>query len=266
MIGVFDSGIGGLTVVREIHRQMPQESILYFADTAHVPYGPRPLDEIKSFAMSIIDFLIQKGATVILMGCNISSSVAFEEAQKFFPVPVFGLLHGAVEEAIACSKNQTIGLLATDGTVRAKAYEKILNEAAPSMKILSIPCPAFVPLVEEGKTDTEEAKEEARKAVEPLLKEGVRAVILGCTHYPFLRPALEEASRSMLTFVDPAPVAVKKLKEWLTKNNKLSKSNPTKPVMEFYASGNSNSLKTTGGAFLGKPIEKVKRVNLFNEQ
>lgn len=208
LIGVFDSGVGGLTVVRSILRVLPASRLLYVADQAHVPYGGRPLDEVRQFALGISRFLAARGCGAVVMACNISSAVALEEARAALaPIPVLGVIHAAVER-VAQEGISSIGVLATEGTVRSDAYRARIAEACPEAQVVQVPCPRFVPLVERGEYDGEEAEEAARAYLEPLASCGCRVVILGCTHYPFLIGVLRRVAAQLFQdppeFVDPA--------------------------------------------------------------
>lgn len=207
-IGVFDSGIGGLTVLRAIHHAMPGEPIIFVADQAHVPYGGRPLSEVRSFALAISRFLVECDCRAVVMGCNISSAVALETAQQeLAPLPVIGMIDPAAQ-ALARHGDRRIGVLATEGTVRSDAYGGALLRYIPGAEITQVPCPRFVPIVESGNAGTPDAADAAREYLTPLAAAGVTAVILGCTHYPFLLPVLQRVATSLfakaVTFMDPS--------------------------------------------------------------
>jgi glutamate racemase len=204
---VFDSGVGGLTVVSAIMRRFPNERILYLADQSHVPYGGRPLEEIKQFATGISTFLAGEGCRAIIMACNISSAVALSSVREaHFPLPVFGMIEAAARAATAGDKR--IGVLATLGTVTSGAYSAQVKSIRPDAEVIEIPCPRFVPLVESGDLQTREALDACREYLTPLALAGFRNIILGCTHYPYLLSSLQRVACEMfdgdVTFVDPA--------------------------------------------------------------
>lgn len=210
-IGVFDSGLGGLTVVRRLREMLPAERILYVADQAHVPYGGRELAEVCGFAQGISRALVAHGCKAVVMACNISSATALTAVQKEqSDVIVLGVIAPGAQTAAAQTANGRIGVLATAGTVRSGAYTRALHALNPTLSVTEVACPAFVPLVEAGTVDTVEAQEAAREYLAPLLAEGVDTVILGCTHYPFLLPTLQVIAPN-LHYVDPAEQTIHEL-------------------------------------------------------
>jgi len=210
-IGVFDSGVGGLTVAAEILRRFPGEQILYLADQAHVPYGGRPLREIQGFAVSISRFLAESGCRALVMACNISSAVALERvARDLAPLPVRGMIAAAAR--CAAAESAPIGVLATEGTVRSGAYTAQITTLNARARVIEIACPRFVPLVQAGELDTPAPREAARERLQHLARAGCRVAILGCTHYPFLLPALRRAAADLemppVEWLDPARALV----------------------------------------------------------
>jgi glutamate racemase len=204
-IGLFDSGVGGLSVLTRLREALPLEHFLYVADQAHVPYGERPLDEIRGFASAITDHLFARGAKIVVMACNISSATALDGArERHGEGRVLGVIAPGVESAIRNTRSNAIGVLATTGTVRSGAYSKAIAARAPAIRVTEIACPLFVPLVEAEQDGSAEALDAAERAMAPLLDRGVDTVILGCTHYPFLLPALERAAEGRVRFIDPA--------------------------------------------------------------
>lgn len=202
-VGVFDSGLGGLTVVRQICRILPQESILYLADTAHVPYGPRPAEEVRQFALTIMRFLIAQGAKAVVAACNMSSALAVDEARKSFGVPILGVLESGAQAAVSVWNGGPLGVIATEGTVATGAYPKAIARINPKIEVLQSACPEFVPLVEAGLQNSPQAEDAARCYLAPLINAGCRTIVLGCTHYPLLLPVLQKVAPNV-TFVDPA--------------------------------------------------------------
>ncbi len=257
-IGVFDSGLGGLTVAREILRRLPNESIIYFADTLHVPYGERPLKEIESFAVAISQFLISRGAKAIVMACNMSSAVGLEASRRAFPdVPMLGMI-SAGSRAVVATGAKNIGVLATTGTTKSGAYGKAIRTLAPQAVVWEQACPAFVPLIESGKAESEEAGKVVRQYIEPLLTSGTQAMVLGCTHYPFLRLAIERVAQGV-TVVDPAEETVSQLHNTLTELG-IAAEDSRCVEHQFSASGEIKEFARLGSKFLGRPIENVEQV------
>ena len=213
IIGVFDSGLGGLTVAREIMHRMPGASLLYLADMAHVPYGPRPASDIRRFARGILDALLERGATAVVAACNMSSALALPVVESEYDVPLIGMIRPGVSAALAAWEDGPIGVLATEGTCASLAYPERVQELRPNLNVIQSSCPDFVPLVESGETDGEAARDAATRYLRPLLSAGCRTIILGCTHYPWLLPVLRDAAGPGIRFVDPAQAAVDALRD-----------------------------------------------------
>lgn len=258
-IGIFDSGLGGLSVAAEVMRKLPGERIVYFADNTHVPYGERPLEEIREFALDIAGFLIGQGAKAVVMACNMSSAVAVQEARLRYPgLPILGVIEPGAAAALRVCKGLPIGVLATSGTVKSRAYPIALDSLDCGVRVFQQACPKFVPLVESGMADTDEAEAAARQYVRPLVDQGCRTLILGCTHYPFLRGVIEAAAGPGVTIVDPAEETVHVLANKLAEENLLSQQ-LTEPHV-FLASGPTEAFAALGSRFLGRPIGQVRPV------
>lgn len=208
-IGVRDSGVGGLTVARELRKRLPNARLLYFADTAHVPYGDKSSEEIRHYALSISGFLRRQGAEALVFACNTTSAHALPIARdKFAPTPVFGVIEPGAR--LAAQWGRKVGVLATQATVNSGVYTRVLNRINPQSQTCEIACPAFVPLVESEQTTSREAHEACRHYLAPLQRFGAESVILGCTHYPLLLPLLREIAPEM-RFVDPATALVEEI-------------------------------------------------------
>jgi glutamate racemase len=266
-IGVFDSGVGGLSVAGEILRNLPFESVLYYADTAHVPYGGRPLEEVRGFALAICDFLVENGAKMVAMACNISSAVALPAARERHPdIPMLGVIEPGSAAALATGARR-IGVLATQGTVKSGAYTRAITMSEPQSKVVEVPCPLFVPLVEAGETETPEALSAAREYLSPLASAGSEAVILGCTHYPFLLPALQKAAAELFptnkrpVFVDPALETTREVGCLLSRHG-IAAPAATTPSHRYFVSGDVGQFQERGSLFLGSPIAKAEHVTL----
>ena len=203
IIGIRDSGVGGLTVARRIRELLPDAPLLYFADTAHVPYGDREPHEVEHFALSISNFLICQGAQIVVFACNTSSAYALDSARQKFDVPIIGMIEPGASAAVQASNSCAIGVLATQATVNSRVYTNSIKRLQPDARCLEIGCPEFVPLVEAEQTQTAAAHDAARRYMQPLLDAGVDTIILGCTHYPLLLPVLQKAAPD-IRFIDPA--------------------------------------------------------------
>jgi glutamate racemase len=258
-IGVFDSGVGGLTVAAQILKKLPSESVLYLADTIHVPYGERPLDEIRSFAVDITGFLRSLGAKMVVMACNMSSAVGLEASREAFPdIPVLGVIKPGARAAAEIAGVKPIGVLATTGTVSSRAYSSSVAAVCPRTAVFEQACPRFVPLVENGDADSPDAYAAAREYVEPLLREGVGTIILGCTHYPFLISAISAAAGPSVQIVDPAEETVRQVAKTLSERN-IQAPPAIVPVHRFFCTGDRDSFAQVGGRFLGRNIERVEQ-------
>ena len=214
IIGIRDSGVGGLTVAKEIKKLFPHAQLLYFADTAHVPYGDRTPTEVRHFALSISEFLIAKGAQLVVFACNTSSAYALQIAKKKFSTPLVGMIEPGARAALEVNKkNAPIGVLATHATVQSRMYARWIEGLNPGVKCVEVACPEFVPLVESDQTSTRAAQIACGKYLRPLLETGVKTIVLGCTHYPLLLPTLQEvvSGYSDVKFVDPAEAVAREV-------------------------------------------------------
>ena len=205
-IGIFDSGLGGLAVAREVLREMPQEDIIYFADFGHLPYGPRPSEEVKEFTLQAVDFLISKDSKVILIACNTASAAGREEAQeKASEIPVVGMIEPAVKATLAHGDIQKVGVIGTIGTIKSKVYEKTFQAKGTKARIFSNACPDLLRLAEQGQiTDMNKIEELARICVYPLEKEGIDVLVLGCTDFTCIKDQLRKVLAPHIKIVDPA--------------------------------------------------------------
>ncbi len=267
-IGVFDSGVGGLSVVRRLRELLPNESLIYVADQAHVPYGGRELKEIKGFACGISAALIASGCKAIVMACNISSAVALHAVQETHPdVPVIGVIRPGAAAALQAVEQGRIGVLATEGTVRSGAYTATLQAIRPDAEVTEVACPRFVPLIEAGRERTDEARKAVQEYLAPLLAQEVEAVILGCTHYPFLLPLLQSEAPK-IRFIDPAYQTACALQDTLSTQNLLCDAAPG-VIRYLYTTGNANCFDSACERFLAKNEYRLtvaaswKRQSLF---
>jgi len=260
-IGIFDSGLGGLSVARRILERLPQESIAYVADQAHVPYGERSPDEICGFALGISDFLIGRGAKLVIMACNMSSATAIVPAADLFPgIPVIGMIEAAARAAHRTAPLGAIGVLATKGTVSTGAYTRSLARVLPDTEVFEQPCPRFVPIVEQGMSDSPEADAAAREYVTPLLESGCRTIILGCTHYPFLIGAIREIAGPDIAIIDPAEETAIEAANILLDAGLLNPPH-AEPVHAYFTTGAPGQLAELGSRFLGTPISSVSQIS-----
>jgi glutamate racemase len=221
MIGVFDSGLGGLTVVKELLAQLPGYSFTYFGDTARMPYGPKGPDVVRRYARQNAEYLVRDGAKVVIVACNTASAVAIDELRATSPVPVFDVVSPAVRAAARVTKGK-VGVIGTRGTVASGVYARLMAQEAPGVEVHAAACPLFVPLVEEGWHDRPEARSIATSYLEPLQLHGIDTLILGCTHYPFLEPLLREIVGPEVAIVDPAKETVAAFVAWIAEHPEIA--------------------------------------------
>ncbi|MBM7556916.1 glutamate racemase [Halanaerobacter jeridensis] len=191
-IALFDSGVGGLTIAREMTSEFPAEDIVYFGDTAHLPYGPREQSEVRGFVFDIINYFVEGGAKIVIIACNTATAAGLEAAQEEFSIPIIGPINPGVEEALARTKNKKIGVIATTGTIGSSSYQDALRSKGENIEIFAKACPEFVPLVEAGELYSEQAKEVAEDYLTPLKEKEIDTLLLGCTHFPYLGGIIKE--------------------------------------------------------------------------
>lgn len=258
-IGVFDSGVGGLTVVKELMKQLPNENLVYFGDTARVPYGIKSKETVIRFSIENILFLLKHDVKLICVACNTASSVALPVIKNNFKVPVMGVITPGVREAVYATKNKRIGVIGTKGTINSRAYEIEIEQLDPDIKVTVAACPLFVPFVEEGWHSGDVVKKVARKYLEPLRRAGVDTLILGCTHYPLLKPVIKNVMGPKVTLIDSAKQVAIEVKNILASEGLLNKGNHGR--QEFFVSDNPEWFSGLAKKFLGKPIRNAKKVN-----
>ena len=260
-IGVFDSGLGGLTVVRQLRRMLPAEEILYLGDLAHLPYGTKSTDEIRRRSGECAAFLCKQGIKALVIACNSASSVAYQSLAKELPVPVLDVITPAVEEALGSTRNFRIGVIATYATIESGSYAKMLEARCPEAEYFLKPCPLFVPLAEEGWLDGTIALETAKKYLAPVKKKGVDTLILGCTHYPLLEKVIGKVMGPKVRLIDSAIPTGIKLKKLLVEKGML---NPgvRKAPLKICVTDFVRNFTRIGEAFLGEQLKSVKLVKV----
>lgn len=237
MIGIFDSGVGGLTVVKEIFKSLPRYQIIYFGDTARLPYGTKGEDFVKKYSVKITEWLLNRNAKVIVVACNTSSAWASNLLKKKFKdTPIFEVITPAVRDALNTTKNKKIGIIGTPGTIKSRAYQKALMSKDKSLKVYSMACPLLVSLVEEGLVDDKITIEIIKHYIEPLKKKGIDTLILGCTHYPILERTIINTIDAGIKIINPAQSLAKELKEYLKKNPKIAKGMKNGRTHRFFFS------------------------------
>jgi len=239
-IGIFDSGVGGLTVARAILDQLPNESTLYIGDTARGPYGPRPLAEVREFALETMDFLVSQGVKAIVIACNTASAAMLRDARERYSIPVIEVIQPAVRRAVAATRSGNVGVIGTRATVDSKAYVDAFA-AAPQLNITSIACPLFVEFVERGETSGTEITKIAREYLAPVMEAKVDTLVLGCTHYPLLTGVISYVMGEGVTLVSSAEETAKDLYRTLVENGLLRAQSATPATHKFLATGDAKA-------------------------
>ena len=256
-IGIFDSGVGGLTVARAILDQLPNESTLYIGDTARGPYGPRPLAEVREFALETMDFLVDQGVKAIVIACNTASAAMLRDARERYSVPVIEVIQPAVRRAVAATRTGNIGVIGTRATIDSKAYVDAFA-AAPQLQITSIACPLFVEFVERGETSGAEITKIAREYLAPVMDAKVDTLVLGCTHYPLLTGVISYVMGEGVTLVSSAEETAKDLYRTLVENGLLRSQSSTPATHRFLATGDAKAFETLARRFLGPEVTQVE--------
>lgn len=263
-IGLFDSGVGGLTVLKEVIRELPLEDVIYFGDVARTPYGSKSKEVVIRFSREITSFLIRQGVKLIIIACNTVSSVALETLSKEFEVPILGVIEPGVIKAVEMTREKRIGVIGTRATISSGSYVEAIRGIDPKIRVISQPCPLFVPLVEEGWVDHKVARLIADEYLSPLKENGVDVVILGCTHYPFLKPLIQEVMGDRVVLVDSA-VETAKLAKRLLKERMLLRKTNLEVSKRFYLSDISPNFIQLGEKLLGEKMRVVTMVDVSRD-
>jgi glutamate racemase len=256
-IGVFDSGVGGLTVVRAIVDLLPREPILYLGDNGRFPYGPRPVEEIRGFALEIAEHLVARRVKMLVVACNSIEVAAIADLADAHGVPVVGVIEPGTRAAARTTRNRRVGLIGTEATVRSGAYERTMDELAPDVDLISRACPAFVDHVERGDTSSGELLGRAREYLEPLREAGVDTLILGCTHYPMLSGLIQLVMGEDVVLVSSAEETAKDVYAALVSSNLLRRGHG-EPRHEFLTTGDPDVFRRISHHFLGPELGGVR--------
>ena len=254
-LGVFDSGVGGLSVLRVIQEQMPEESVIYFGDQAHVPYGPRPLQQVRDFSEGITRFLLENGAKLIVVACNAASAAALTYLRQIFSDISFVGMEPAVKPAAEHTETGVVGVLATPATFQGALYASVVERFGAGVKLLQSTCPGLVQQIELGDLDGPETHRILEFALQPMLEQNIDTIVLGCTHYPFVIPAIKKIVGNKVRVIDPAP-AVARQAERLLEKNRLKITAGGQGKIQFYTSGDPIPFQI----LLPKLIDDVKTV------
>ncbi|MDT8322476.1 MAG: glutamate racemase [Bacteroidota bacterium] len=260
-IGVFDSGIGGLTVVHALMKHLPHENITYFGDTARVPYGSKSAEVVREYAFEDTRFLMQQGVKIIVVACNTVSAVAIDDLKSHFDIPIVGMIQPGAAAACAASRNKRIGVIGTYATIGSASYPRALTRCNNSIASYSAPCPLFVPLAEEGWGEHPVAASVAEEYLAPLRREHIDTLILGCTHYPILRNVIQKAMGQEVMLIDSGEAAAIEVERLLGENDLLNTSTQ-QPNYAFFVSDVPQKFKQLGEIFLNKSDLRVTKVHL----
>lgn len=260
-IGVFDSGIGGLTVVHELMRQLPGESIIYFGDTARVPYGPKSPETVRRYSREITSFLIDEGVKSIVVACNTATAHALPMLREAIAMPVIGVVEPGARAAVGATRSSRIGVIGTVGTINSGAYERAIRALSPQATITARACPLFVPLVEEGWLDHDATRLIAAEYLGPMRDAGIDTLVLGCTHYPLLKPMLARELGGEVRLIDSAEQTAAETARMLDDRG-LRAPGGVQPVHRFVASDAADHFLRVGQRFLGEAIDRVETVTL----
>ncbi|MDF2672381.1 MAG: glutamate racemase [Clostridiales bacterium] len=260
-IGIFDSGIGGLTVVKEVMKILPGEDIYYFGDTARVPYGNKSPETITKFSFQNTRFLIDKDVKAIVIACNTASAFSIDSVKDNFSIPVLGVIEPGAYAAARETKSGKIGIIGTEGTIASRAYEKAIKKLLPNAEILGCPCPLFVPLVEEGWAGSKVSYLVAEEYLEPLKRAGVDTLVMGCTHYPLLKKVVRDVMGPDVALINPAEETAIDLMKVLAQHN-LQSELKDRSHYKYYVSDNPDKFSKVGGNFLNKEVFNIDKIDI----
>jgi len=260
-IGIFDSGIGGLTVARAIYERLPHESTIYFGDTARVPYGPKSPDTVRRYSLEILHWLLSQGVKAVVIACNTSTAHALDALQAKSPVPVIGVIEPGARAAVSAMRQGPIGVIGTAGTIASNAYVRAIQAAKPGAAVEQKACPLFVPLVEEGWFDHPAAELIALEYLQPLKRAGVDVMVLGCTHYPLLKPLLQRTMGPDTRLIDSGEETAATV-EGALHSSGLNAPSDAAPTHRFVVSDDEARFRQVGSRFIGERLRKAEVVPL----
>ena len=261
-IGVFDSGVGGLTVAREIMRQLPEESMIYFGDTARVPYGTKSKDTIVRYSRQIVNFLLSKGVKAVVIACNTASALALADLQELYNVPIIGMVQPGAIAAMNATKNKNIGIIGTNATIKSGQYGQYLRKLDPSVTVVTKACPLFVPLVEEGLIDDRITEDMVSRYLREFKQYDIDSLILGCTHYPLLINPIQRFVGDKVTLVNPAYEVAKTLKQMLAQRDMAASEDHTAKY-EYYVSDMADQFLSFADKVLPCRVDQVQPVDMM---
>lgn len=260
-IGVFDSGLGGLTVLKEINKYLPNEDTIYFGDTARVPYGPRSKETIIKYTFQAINFFITKNVKAIVLACNTATARALSEAKLKYDIPIMGVVESGAKAAVYSTRNNTVGVIGTVGTIKSKAYVKAIKQKDRNIKVIAKSCPLFVPLVEEGWSNKEISTIAAHMYLDELVEKDIDSLVLGCTHYPIFKRTIGEVVGKDIKLINPAKETALDLRDVLEKRD-IMNSSVTKGECKYFISDMNEQFSKIASSFLRRKITNLEKVEI----
>ncbi|QHS22940.1 glutamate racemase [Virgibacillus sp. MSP4-1] len=260
-IGIIDSGVGGLTVAKELIRQLPKEEFIYLGDTLRCPYGPRPEEQVRQYTWEMVRYLIHSDIKMLVVACNTATAFVLEELREKLEVPVIGVIQPGARAAIKTTNNLNVGIIGTIGTIESKAYPDVLKQIHSSIHVYSLACPALVPLVESGELEGDNARQTVYDSLSPLLNTNIDTLILGCTHYPLLKPLIQEVMGEKVSVISSGDETAREVSTILSYNNLLYQGERI-PQHKFYTTGNLKLFEQIAKVWFGYPLAFVQNIKL----
>lgn len=265
-IGFIDSGVGGLTVVKEALKQLPNENILYVGDTARCPYGPRPAEQVIAYTWEMTNYLVEKGIKMLVIACNTATAVALEEIKAKLSIPVIGVILPGTRAAVKQTKNHRVGVIGTIGTVKSAAYETALLDKAPELKVTSLACPKFVSVVESKEYRSSVAKKIVAQTLAPLELKRIDTLILGCTHYPLLRPIIQNVMGDKVMLIDSGAETIGEVSMLLDYFEISNSPQNGRTLCQFYTTGSAKMFHEIAQDWLGLKELIVESIDLGGKE
>ena len=261
-IGVFDSGLGGLTVLKSLEKILPNESFIYFGDTAHVPYGTKSTEMVTLYSQHIMDFFLKYKTKAVVIACNTASAVAFQHLKRIYDIPLFDVVTPSVEYSMIVTKTQKVGVIGTYSTIQSSAYKRMFKDLGNSCSVIEISCPLFVSIIEEGWADSSIARDIAKIYLHDFSNSDIDTLILGCTHYPIMANTIQALLPSQIQMVYSGETVGHKLAEYLKKKNCENSSNVSRSV-KFFVTDYPQKFDELGSRFLGRKLNNVTHISLL---
>jgi len=263
-IGVFDSGVGGLTVLREIHDRLPNESTIYLGDLKHFPYGPRYQEEVKGFAFDIIEYLQERGVKLVVIACNTATAAALNQARERFDIPIIGVIGPGAQAAVEATKKNLVGVISTEGTRLSQEYLHAIKDADPMVGVYQKACPELVEIVEDGDAESPRAEQALRRDLEEIVHLGADVLVLGCTHYPLLKPAIARVYPGAFTLVDSAATTAAMVERRLDHARMRAELSDSVGADELLVTAVPDRFEEVAQILFGRRVPQVRQINLWD--